>query len=126
MFFKLLLRWWIEGSVWAAAPGMLPPRKGVRLLQSLDDSTTTLNPSPVGTIQIVYDYFRIAQQWIFGVAAGFCILNVLIGGFMILNSGGDPSKRSEGVSKALWSIAGLLLLAVVSSFMKFLNPVFYN
>lgn len=128
MLFRLLLT-----LVYATLPvyaqgGILQPRTGLRILAPLsnDPNAAYLPPSAPGTIQIIYTYFSYAQQWIFGVAAGFCILQVLIGGFMILNSGGDPSKRSEGVTKAMWSIAGLLLLAVVSSFMWFLNPGFYN
>ena len=123
MFLRLFAWLWMATSAYAATA--LPDRTGLRLLQPLDDSTTYLAPSGVGTISIVYAYFGIAQQWIFGVAAGFCILNVLIGGFMILNSGGDPNKRSEGVSKATWSIAGLLLLATVSMILWFINPDFY-
>lgn len=102
----------------------MPARTGLRLLQPLG-SSSYLAPSQVGTIGIVYAYFGEAQSWLFGVAAGFCILQVVIGGFMILNSGGDPNKRSEGVSKATWSIAGLLLLGMVSTILKFLNPGFY-
>lgn len=116
---------WFWQVVPAYAQGALPQRTGLRLLQPLGGASY-LNPSAPGTIQIVYDYFGYAQQWIFGVAAGICILNVLWGGILILNSGGDPSKRSEGVTKAMWSIAGLLLLATVSAIMIFLNPGFYN
>jgi len=123
MFLRLFV--WLWMAVSAYAGNILPARTGLRLLQPLDDTTTNLAPSNIGTISMVYAYFRIAQQWIFGVAAGFCILNVLIGGFMILNSGGDPNKRSEGVSKATWSIAGLLLLATVSMILWFINPDFY-
>lgn len=105
---------------------LMQQRSGLRLLQPLDDSTTSLAPSPPGTIDIFFNYLAIGLPWLFGVAAGIAILNTLVAGVQILFSGGDPSKRSEGLSRLTWSIAGLLILSFAGFILRLINPLFYR
>jgi hypothetical protein len=105
-------------------PPLIQNRSDLRLMQPLDDSTWALAPSDPG--QLFLDYFKIGAAWLFGVAAGIAILNTLFGGIQILFSGGDPSKRSEGVTRLLWSIGGLLILSFAGFILRLINPLFYT
>ena len=82
--------------------------------------------APSGGLTMLYQYFNSSFPWLIGVAAGVAVLQTLRGGIAILLSGGDPGKRSEGISTMTWSIAGLLLIAFAGFILRILNPMFYK
>ena len=70
----------------------------IHLLQPIGGNSDTIAIKPgVGTWLL---YFENAGEWLYGIAVGFCVLWVLIGGMQIMTMGGYVSgKRSEGFDK---------------------------
>lgn len=109
----------------AAAQGNLyRPRQGLFLIEPIDPSLQTL-PNGVG-LEIFFLYFNIVWPWLIGSAAGFAVLQAMIGGFMMMMSGGDSSLREQGQSKLLWALAGMLIVAFAGFILRVLNPLFYT
>lgn len=105
------------------AQDLIQGPKPLRLLQPLGGVQEI---APSGGLTMFYQYFNSSFPWLIGVAAGIAVLQTLRGGISILLSGGDPGKRSEGISTMTWSIAGLLLIAFAGFILRILNPMFYK
>lgn len=105
------------------AQDLIQGPKSLRLLQPLGGVREI---APSGGLTMFYQYFNSGFPWLIGVAAGIAVLQTLRGGISILLSGGDPGKRSEGISTMTWSIAGLLLIAFAGFILRILNPMFYK
>lgn len=94
----------------------------VCLMQPIGSVRCIPSGGPLGTL---FSYFNLLYPWIAGLAAGAAVLMVLVGGLQVIMSGGDSGKRGEGISRILWAIGGLLLLAFTSLIFRILNPSFY-
>ena len=70
-------------------------------------------------------YFSDISGWLFEVAVGFCILWILIGGYMIMISGSDGGRRSTGKSMITWAIIGLLIINFAGFILRLLNDIFF-
>lgn len=57
---------------------------------------------PIGFVQKFYG-------WGFGLLAFFAVLFMIIGGYNIMMSGGNPEQLERGKSYIFYSIAGILL-----------------
>ncbi len=103
---------------------LLIPKGNLRLLQPLDDTTTSLPPS--AGILIFFVYFDIAWPWILGIAAGVGVLQALVGGVQIMLSGSDSGMRESGKGKIMWALAGLLMVGLAGFILRSINPLFYR
>lgn len=56
-----------------------------------------------------------ATNWLIGVAAVVCVLMIVIGGFMMILSAGDPGKVSTGRMMIMWAVIGLVICGVAAS-----------
>lgn len=108
----------------ASSAGNLDTAEPIKLLAPLDDSTTTIAVSdPLGAW---FKYFEISAGWLYDVAIGFCVLWVLIGGFQVMISGDDATKRGEGFDKMQSAIFGLVMLIFAPVILRFLNNNFFK
>ena len=102
---------------------LLRQKQDLRLLQPLDDTTTSLEPEP--GIGIFFSYFNLGWPYLLGTAAGIAVLQTLYGGVLIMISAGGE-QRSEGIEKVKWGIVGLLMLALSGFILRTLNPIFFT
>ena len=72
------------------------------------------------------DYFNEAVDLLMTVAIGFCVLWILIGSYMVMISGSDGGKRSEGKSMITWALIGLILVNFAGFFLRTLNSIFFT
>jgi len=107
----------------AAFADLLPPKGNLHLLQPLDDSTTSLPPSP--NIQIFFQYFNLAWPWVLGIAAGIGVLWGIVGGIEIM-IGGSDSGASGGKEKIKHALMGLLMVGLAGFILRSLNSIFYQ
>jgi hypothetical protein len=56
-----------------------------------------------------------------GIAGGIAFLLILVGGFQILTSAGDPEKLNAGREMVMSSIAGLLLIIFSVFLLRFIG-----
>jgi hypothetical protein len=108
----------------SAGNNLYRPKQGLFLIEPIDPAMQTL-PNSNG-IDILYLYFNLVWPWIIGCAAGFAVLQAMVGGFMMMMSGGDSGLREQGQSKLLWAIAGMLLVAFSGFILRVLNPTFFR
>lgn len=76
-------------------------------------------------IGVFFTYFNLAWPWLIGVAAGFAVLQAIVGGIQIMISGGSEQK-SAGQMRLTWALAGLLLVVLAAAILRILNPLFYR
>jgi hypothetical protein len=100
------------------------PKQGLYLIEPIDPSLQTL-PNMNG-IDIFFAYFNVIWPWLIGSAAGFAVLQGMVGGFMMMMSGGDSGMRGEGQAKLQWAILGMLLIAFSGFLLRVINPLFFR
>lgn len=71
-------------------------------------------------------YFNTAADWLIIVCVGICVIWVVIGGFEIMTSGGDATKRGNGQQHIMWAILGLLMLVFAGFILRTLNSMFFK
>ena len=71
------------------------------------------------------DYFNQASNLLLTVAIGFCVLWILIGSYLVMISGSDGGKRSQGKDIITWAIIGLIIVNFAGFFLRTLNSVFF-
>ena len=82
-----------------------------------------LTPKPgLGTF---FGYFNLLWPWLIGTAAGIAVLMALVGGLQVIMSGGDQSKRQEGLDRLKHALLGLLMLVFAGVILRVLNPSFF-
>ncbi|MDD5103736.1 MAG: pilin [Candidatus Peribacteraceae bacterium] len=103
----------------------LPQRNegGIDLLAPLGGQTNIPVTSGFGTFLA---YFNDAAAWLIYVAMGLCVLWVLIGGFMVMLSAVDSSKREKGKSHMMWAITGIIILLFAGFILRTLNSMFFK
>jgi len=94
----------------------------IPLVQPLDDATYTLSTG--GGLALIV-YFETFGQYLYVVAVGFCTLWTVIGGVMIMTSGNDSGRRSEGKDWMTKSIIALVLLTFGGFVLRTLNNIFF-
>lgn len=73
-----------------------------------------------------FSYVGALYPWLVGTAGGVALLWALLGGIMIMWSGGDSAKQEEGKKKITHAIIGLLIIIFSAMIMNILNPTFYR
>ena len=82
-----------------------------------------LTPKPgLGTF---FGYFNLLWPWLIGTAAGLSVLMALVGGLQVIMSGGDQSKKQEGLDRLKNALLGLLMLVFAGVILRVLNPAFF-
>ena len=82
-----------------------------------------LTPKPgLGTF---FGYFNLLWPWLIGTAAGIAVLMALVGGLQVIMSGGDQSKKQEGLDRLKNALLGLLMLVFAGVILRVLNPSFF-
>ncbi len=109
----------------AVARGNLEPDDSgsMYLLQPLDAGSNEIDAQ--GGIDIFFTYFNRAWPWLMGTAAGLAVLQAIVGGVEIMISSGGE-KRSAGIERLQWAIAGLVILVLAGLILRTLNPIFYK
>ena len=71
-------------------------------------------------------YFNSFWPWLIGSATGIAVLMTIVGGLQVIMSGGDQGKRSEGTTRFMHALIGLLMLACAGLILRTLNPSFFT
>jgi hypothetical protein len=71
-------------------------------------------------------FLRPLVPWIVGVAAGFSVLMIVIGGIMMIASDGDQGKIQKGRQIITASLIGLILLVFSATILNTLNADFFR
>ena len=71
-------------------------------------------------------YFNKFWPWLIGSATGIAVLMTIVGGLQVIMSGGDQGKRSEGTTRFMHALIGLLMLACAGLILRTLNPSFFT
>ncbi|NLG07302.1 hypothetical protein GX553_02490 [Candidatus Peribacteria bacterium] len=107
----------------AQMPAAQPTQDSITITQPLWGGDTSL---PIGPgISIWLTYFEKSAPWLYQVAVGICIIWVLLGGYMIMTSGGKDDRRSSGQQKIVQAIIGLLLLSFSGFVLRTINNLFF-
>ena len=75
-----------------------------------------------GGLDIFFNYFNSFWPWLLGVAAGIGVLWGVVGGFMVMMSGGSSDLYTRGKERITWALIGLSMLALAGFILKVLNP----
>lgn len=101
-----------------------PPSTKLWLIQPLNVTATCATLSYAPGVQIFLIYFNRVWPWVAAVAAGIAVLQGLIGGMMILTSGGGEG-RQKGIEKLTAAAVGILLVGFFGFILRFLNSYFF-
>lgn len=115
-------------TAWSAAPshsadGPAPlgqPSSDIQLLQPIGGVSSI---SPTAGPQVFFDYFNVVWPWLAGIAAGFGLLQAIVGGMQVMLSGGN---KDAGVSRFMNALLGLLILGLADLILRTLNPLFFK
>ncbi len=77
-------------------------------------------------IQLFINYFNCMWPWLLSIAGGMAVLNGVIGGTMMMMSGGDSGLQSQGKQKLMYSIVGLLIVMLSGTILRTLNADFFK
>jgi len=80
----------------------------------LDPSIGCVPEDPSGFVSTIYG-------WGLGLLGMVAVLFLIVGGFIILTSQGDPTKLQKGKEYIFYSIAGLLLALFGYVFMRLIT-----
>lgn len=124
---KALLRVVTALAAWAVplSAAMQNARPGIQLLEPIGNNRFIPTAGNEGLGALGF-YFGLIYPWLVGLGAATAVLMGLIGGLQILQAGGDSSKRSNGVTRVLTSLGGLLFLLLSATILRVLNPSFFK
>lgn len=121
----MVIFWLHVPAAFLAAPSWLrPPATKLQLIQPLDTTATSTTITYAPGVQIFLIYFNKVWPWVATVAAGIAVLQGLIGGMMILTSGGGEG-RQKGIEKLTAAAVGILLIGFFGFILRFLNSYFF-
>lgn len=104
-------------------------RPQVTILEQLTPTggATTLPASATASTGLpIFAYFLASRNFIFGLAIGFCVLWVLIGGIFIMVSGDNQANREKGIGMMKSAIMGLIILIFAGTILRALNSIFFT
>ncbi|MEK7590903.1 MAG: hypothetical protein AAB489_01715 [Patescibacteria group bacterium] len=105
-------------------PTALAAAARIRLFEPIVGGCPALTATPgLGTF---FTYFNQLWPWLIGTSAGIALLMALVGGLQVILSGGDQSKRQEGLDRLKNAFLGLLMLAFAGLILTTLNPSFFK
>lgn len=96
--------------------------RNLDLLEPLDGGAKVLPAQP--QMKMAFTYFNRMFPFVLGVAAGFAVLQAIVGGYQIMVSGGSDGL-SKGKERILWALGGLVIIAFIGFFLRFLNSAFF-
>lgn len=96
----------------------------IRLFEPVTGSCLELTAKP--GLATFFTYFNQLWPWLIGTSAGIALLMALVGGLQVILSGGDQSKRQEGLDRLKNALLGLLMLAFAGLILTTLNPSFFK
>lgn len=106
------------------APLAASAQKPIVLLEPIGDlEKVTFGGFPLSPLN---QYLRVFIPWAIGLGAGLCVLMIIVGGFQIMLSGGDPGKQGAGKDRILSALIGLLILVFSATILNFLNADFFR
>ncbi len=74
--------------------------------------------APVNTLENLYTFLLNIARWLFALILMGSVIGVLFGSFLIVSSGGDPSRKNTGVKVIIFSLAGVLIASFSSAFVR--------
>lgn len=119
----MILKLIFWAAAWSERALAQPELTNIKLLEPLNKDVTEIEIQPgVGTL---LHYFNSSLTFFGQVVLGFTVLWVLICGFGVMVSGGDPGKRSEWTGKMMWAIGGLAIILFSGVILRTLNAQFF-
>lgn len=106
---------------------IFPKQTPLTLLQPPDETTPgsgTRTIPPQQGIDIIFFYFALLWPWLIGTAAGFAVLQGVVGGVQIMYSG-SPEGVGAGKTRFQWALFGLLMVGLAGTILRIINPIFY-
>ncbi|PIP65219.1 hypothetical protein COU77_04130 [Candidatus Peregrinibacteria bacterium CG10_big_fil_rev_8_21_14_0_10_49_16] len=95
-----------------------------RLYVGTGGGTTTI---PGGTgVQVIIRYVEALWPWFIAFGVGIVIIRMIMAGYEIMFSGGNPGLRQQGVQHILYSIVGLIMLIFAAVLLNMINPNAYT
>ena len=77
-------------------------------------------------IGIISNYLTMIYQWLAGLVGGVAILMIIVGSVQIATGGGDQNNVTEGKTKIMQALAGLVVLFLSGLILYTINPTFYS
>ena len=83
----------------------------------VNDGLQKVNPGGVNTD--LYTMIQNILNWIFGVIGIVAVIMIIIGGFNMMISSGDPGKVKKGKDTILYGIIGLVVAILAFAIVNF-------
>ena len=83
----------------------------------VNDGLNKVNPGGVNTD--LYGMIQNILNWIFGVIGIVAVIMIIIGGFNMMISSGDPGKVKKGKDTILYGIIGLIVAILAFAIVNF-------
>jgi hypothetical protein len=77
-------------------------------------------------VGLISNYLTIIYQWLAGIVGGVAVLMIVIGSIQIASGGGDQNNVTEGKTKIMQAIAGLVVLFLSGLILFTINPTFFG
>ncbi len=69
---------------------------------------TGLNCTPQSANQLI----RTAINWLLGITFGIAVLFLIIGGFQVITSGGNPEGQAKGKNTIINAVIGIVIIVL--------------
>lgn len=78
-----------------------------------------------GTTTDLNDMIKSVLNWVFGIIGIVAVIMIIIGGFNMMISSGDPGKVKKGKDTILYGIIGLVIAILAFAIVNFvINGIF--
>lgn len=98
-------------------------QRGIKLLEPIGNVREICVAG--GPLAAFFMYFNALWPWLIGVGAGVAVLWAIIGALNIIMSGGDQTKRQEGIDYLLSALFGLGIILLAGVLLRMINPSFF-
>lgn len=77
-------------------------------------------------IDLISNYLGTIYTWLAGIVGGVAVLMIVIGGIQIASGGGDQNNVTEGKTKIMQALTGLVVLFLSGLILYTINPTFFS
>ncbi len=77
-------------------------------------------------IDLISNYLGIIYKWLAGIVGGVAVLMIVVGGIQIASGGGDQNNVTEGKTKIMQALTGLVVLFLSGLILYTINPTFFS
>lgn len=77
-------------------------------------------------VGIIENYLGTIYQWMAGIVGAVAVLMIVVGGIQIITGGGDQNNVSEGRSRIIQALVGLVVLFLSGLILYTINPTFFS